>query len=156
MTDVFEMILVDSERFGVFEARAIDVWRFPFGLDGFPHLRTFTFKVPVSPGERPDAFLWMVSLEDRTWSVPIIDPEILYGEKFVGSLRAADLEPLALAYGDEVEVRHFASPDCRTVNLQSPLVFNPRTRRGVQSTFCEVLAVRAELPDEYWRAGEEH
>jgi len=110
----------DSTRFGRLELEPDQLLRFPLGLIGIPG--SDYALVATKPGA---AILWLQSLHDPGFALPIVDPRLPYPD-FELKLSAADEQLVAqLGEGErQVFVTVAAKPDPQesTVNLRAPLV----------------------------------
>jgi flagellar assembly factor FliW len=113
-------IIIESSRFGNLEVEEQEIVEFPLGLIGIAG-RGYVFVDP-----KPDStFRWLHSVEDPTFSLPVVDPRRVL-PSFALSVGAEErlrigAEDLAAA---EVyaTVRASADPTQTTLNLRAPIV----------------------------------
>ncbi|HTM10425.1 MAG TPA: flagellar assembly protein FliW [Verrucomicrobiae bacterium] len=107
---------------------------FPEGLFGFATPRYFTLNPYLPPDGSPSPFFLLQSNEDDL-CFPLISPELLileYKPEPPAELLAK------LGAGSQAELAAFAIVTLRerveeiTVNLQGPILLNPRSRLGLQ------------------------
>ena len=134
---------VDHRRFGAIEVPEGDVLRFG-GIPGFPDADRFA----LLRGDRPSAFLWLVSLDDPELAFAVTDPRTI----FPGYCPKVDAQARARVEAeehDELEILAVATvrDGEATLNLAAPVVVNPRSRRGAQVVLeDEAVSARTPLP----------
>ena len=107
---------------------------FPEGLFGFATPRYFTLSAYLPPDGSPSPFFLLQSNEDDL-CFPLISPDLLIADykpeppsellAKLGAGSSADLAPFAIVtLRDQMEEI--------TVNLQGPILLNPRSRLGLQ------------------------
>jgi flagellar assembly factor FliW len=125
---VSERIEIETERFGVVEAEASELFELP-GMPGFPRARRFV----VRGHDRGTAFAWMVCADDPALAFVIANPWDLVPE-YAPALSPRVLRALEVESADELQLLAIASfsREGATLNLAAPIAINPRTRRGMQ------------------------
>lgn len=122
-------------QFGEMDFEEKHVVYFPEGIIGFEECKKFL----IVNDEGSEPFSWLVSLDDREISFPVIDPSLLqrdYPERFFGS-ESVTLFSVAAIKADLAQ---------STVNLKSPLVINNTDRTGKQVVLdTDVLDIRTPL-----------
>lgn len=111
-----------NHQFGEIEYAQEHVYDFPEGIIGFEHLHKFI--IINDPETEP--FRWLLSVEDKEFCVPILDPkfiEPLYqaSERFEEGVTVAVIVSLK----EPIEQS--------TVNLRSPLLIDAGKHLGKQS-----------------------
>jgi flagellar assembly factor FliW len=110
-----------NHQFGEIEYAEEHVYEFPEGIIGFEQLRQFL----VINDADSEPFRWLLSIEDKDFCVPILDP------KFIDPLyevtnRFEEGTTVAVIASLKEQAEH------STVNMRSPLVFHPLARTGKQ------------------------
>lgn len=110
-----------NRQFGEVEFDQDHVFTFAEGLIGFEHLKRFV----LIHDQNSEPFRWLVSIDDEDVSLPMIDPELLV-ERYntINAFRDGDIVAVVASLKDPIEES--------TVNLRSPLVFDARSRTGMQ------------------------
>lgn len=121
----------NTARFGELEVPEEQLVYFPQGLPGFENLRQFTWI--NSSEELP--FSFMQSVEDGNVTFITADPFLFYPE-YSFALSDSVKEELQLESEGDVQIKAIItireSLDSATINLQSPIVVNTRTRVAKQ------------------------
>lgn len=110
-----------NHQFGEIEYTNEHVFDFPDGVIGFEHLHKFI----VLNDAETDPFRWLVSVEDEEFSLPILDPkfvEPLY--EVTNSFEQGLTVAVVVSLNEPIE--------SSTVNLRSPLLFDPNKHTGKQ------------------------
>jgi flagellar assembly factor FliW len=129
---------IESPRFGTLDVDLDKVIEFPRGLPGFEDCRRFTL---LSPSETDPKFFILQSLDDPAVAFHVTDPA-RFG--FSYEITLTDEESAELQLDDPsqaVVVVMLSKPDeasAVTANLNSPLVINLETRRGLQHLFARL------------------
>lgn len=113
-------------------------FNFPAGIVGFEQFKSF--QVFHEDG-KPTVF-WLQSLDDSTVSFPIVSPELLDLEyqielsdedcALIGLESAADAVIVVIVYRSEAEGGKIAA------NTRSPVILNPKSRKGMQKVLQQV------------------
>jgi flagellar assembly factor FliW len=124
-------VTIHSDLLGPLTVPAQDLVAFPVGLFGFPECRSFA----LVAAER-DGMYWLQSADYGTLAFLLIDP-FRFVEGYAVDLAATDLAELEATEPADVAVLAIVTlPATRaelpTVNLQGPVAFNLRLRRGKQ------------------------
>jgi len=122
---------VELPRFGSFTYAEEEVFRFPWGLPGFPALRHWlALTLPTQPN-----FVWLQSLDDLKVAIPTCDPYMVF-ESYNPKLPAYAVAALEIADPGEFTLLcvMVATADAEemTMNLMAPIVVNLRTRQARQ------------------------
>ncbi len=135
-----------NSQFGAFELPDEAIYEFPHGLLGFEELR----RLGIYHVDEHAPFEWLVSVDSPEVCFPLISPMLLHPGYFVpvGNVerRALDARP------DEplvplVIVTVGPGPGGLSANMRGPILFNPRSRKGMQVVLFESsYSVRAEIP----------
>lgn len=141
---------IESPRFGTLEVEPSRIIEFPRGLVGLEECKRFSLFHPE--GDKPSYFI-LQSLDDPALAFHIADPA-QFG--FAHEVILSDEEVADLALGDAGQrvVNSVADPLAQVVvvvilskespeqplraNLNSPLVINLETRRGLQHVFARL------------------
>jgi len=130
---------IDAPRSGTLTVDPDRVIEFPNGLPGFEACCRYTLMLPDEGAETPRYFI-LQSLDDASIAFNIADPA-LFGFNY--EINLADEEAAALDLADPAEAAVVVmlvkegSGELRA-NLKAPLVFNLRTRRGLQHVFSHL------------------
>jgi len=132
-------------RFGDVEYHPENTILFPRGLLGFESLREFI----VMPSEADDPLICLQSLEDAQVAFLLVDPRRYFPEYQITPGRQ-EMEMLEIN-GDEdsctLTMITVHSDQSVTLNLVAPVVYAPRTQRGVQMVLENTeYSVRTPLP----------
>jgi flagellar assembly factor FliW len=111
----------NNVQFGDMDFEEKHVVYFPEGIIGFEECRKFL----VVNDESSDPFRWLVSLDDRDLSFPVIDPALVQSDFFSTNFPAQDVSVLSV-----VAIKTDLAQS--TVNLKSPIVINNADRTGKQ------------------------
>lgn len=139
---------IDSPRFGTLEVEPSKVIEFPRGLPGFEHCRRFSLFHPE--GEDPKYFI-LQSLDDADVAFHIADPA-RFG--FSYEIALSDEEAAELQFSDPTSIvvtvmLSRSAPDTPlSANLNSPLVINLASRRGLQHVFAQLNYAVKQKPAE--------
>ncbi|MEN3043198.1 MAG: flagellar assembly protein FliW [Fervidobacterium sp.] len=119
-------------RLGEFDLNENEVLFFPEGIPGFESLKKFAI---ISLEETRPIF-WLVSLEDETVALPIIDPWIVE-EDYEVELSQNELQILKIEDPNDLVVWcvvtiPIGKPEETTVNLKAPIVINLKNGIGLQ------------------------
>lgn len=119
-------------RLGEIDINENEIIVFEKGLPGFENLKKFSIvslkdTLPV---------LWLVSLEDESVSLPIIDPWIVNRE-YEFEISQEDIEELEIKDKEKVAVWVILTiphgkPEETTVNLKAPIVISLESGKGKQ------------------------
>jgi flagellar assembly factor FliW len=124
-------ITVELPRFGSCSYTASEVIEFPWGLPGFPTLRSW---LPLNLESQP-SFVWLQSLDDHAVALPAIDPWMLF-ESYDPKLPAYAFTSLEIREAGDFATLCIVvvSPNAEemTINLMAPVVINLRSRKGRQ------------------------
>lgn len=141
---------IESPRFGTLEVEPSRIIEFPRGLVGLEECKRFSLFHPE--GDKPSYFI-LQSMDDPALAFHIADPA-QFG--FAHEVILSDEEVADLALGDAGQrvVNSVADPLAQVVvvvilskespeqplraNLNSPLVINLETRRGLQHVFARL------------------
>jgi flagellar assembly factor FliW len=123
---------VYETRLGKFEIKDNEIVTFPQGIPGFEHLRRFA----VVSFEETKPICWLVSLEDETVALPIIDPWLIENEYEV-ELSEDEMKILQVNDPSDVIIWSVVTipngkPEQTTVNLKAPIVINLKSGLGMQ------------------------
>lgn len=121
-------MLIETERFGIFELKDKKTLQFPNGIPGFEELRSFI----LLEAEENKPLLWLQSIENKHIALPVVIPFELIGDYYV-DVRESELSDLNLEAPDDLLILCVVviPEDVRkmTANLASPIVIN--AKRGV-------------------------
>lgn len=121
-------MLIETERFGIFELKDKKTLHFPNGIPGFEELRSFI----LLETEENKPLLWLQSIENKHIALPVVIPFELIGDYYV-DVRENELSDLNLEAPDDLLILCVVviPEDVRkmTTNLASPIVIN--AKRGV-------------------------
>jgi flagellar assembly factor FliW len=133
---------IDIERFGLTEVHVdLDtVFTFPEGIAGFEDCKRF--KIFHEEGAGKPTIFWLQSLDDKDVMFPIVTPDLLDLEYQI-ELSDADVALLGLENTEDSAVaiivyRNQADAANIAANTRSPLIFNLKTRQGMQKVLQEV------------------
>lgn len=119
-------------RLGDFELQENEIITFPEGIPGFEELKKFA----VISLDETKPICWLVSLEDESVALPIIDPwlveedyEIELSENELRILKVED--PSDIVVWSVVTIP-FGKPEESTVNLKAPIIINLKNGIGMQ------------------------
>lgn len=125
----------NNVQFGDMDFEEKHVVYFPEGIIGFEDCRKFL----VVNDEGSDPFRWLVSLDDRDLSFPVIDPALVQSDYFSTNFPSQDVSVLSV-----VAIKTDLAQS--TVNLKSPIVIHNADRTGKQIVLeNEHLGVRTPL-----------
>lgn len=122
---------IEFPRFGAISYTAEEIIEFPWGIPGFPQLRSWlALSVPTN-----ENFVWLQSLDDHKVAIPTADPYMVfedYNPKLpVYAIAALDIQDASdftvlcvVVVGKDAEEM--------TMNLFAPVVVNLRSRRARQ------------------------
>lgn len=124
--------MVFSTKLGELELQENEIITFPNGIPGFEHLKRFS----VISLTETSPICWLVSLEDDSVALPIIDPWLVV-EDYEVNLSEEDVEVLGVEDPSDLVVWVVVtippgSPEQATVNLKAPVVVNLRNGTGLQ------------------------
>ncbi|ODN31446.1 flagellar assembly protein FliW [Fervidobacterium thailandense] len=124
--------MIFSTKLGKFELQENEIVTFPNGIPGFEHLRKFSV---ISLNET-NPICWLVSLEDDSVALPVIDPWLII-EDYEVNLSEEDVKVLDVQDPSDLVVWAVVTippgaPEQATVNLKAPIVINLRNGTGVQ------------------------
>ncbi|OGL64767.1 MAG: hypothetical protein A3J27_15225 [Candidatus Tectomicrobia bacterium RIFCSPLOWO2_12_FULL_69_37] len=128
---------VETTRFGPLEFASGQLYELTEGLLGFPLLKRF-----ILIGNEADGgpFRWLQSLEEPALAFVVIDPDWL-APGYRSELPRAALEAAGLDRPEEGTVLALVTipenPQEMTANLKGPLLFNSKTRQGLQLVLDE-------------------
>lgn len=119
-------------KLGTFELNDNEILEFPRGLPGFEHLRKFS----VISLRETYPICWLVSLQDETVALPVVDPWIIV-ENYEVELSDEDVAQLNTSDPSELMVWVVltippGNPFGATANLRAPIVVNSKTGIGLQ------------------------
>ncbi len=119
-------------RLGDFELEDNEIITFPNGIPGFEHLKKFA----VISLEETKPIFWLVSLEDETIALPIIDPWLIK-EDYEIELSEDELKILNVEDPSDIVIWcvvtiPFGKPQEATVNLRAPIIINLKSGIGMQ------------------------
>ena len=122
---------ITTKAFGDIEIDERQVLYFPNGIIGFEQLKDYAF---LDAAQQP--FYWLQSLDDAEIAFILIDPHI-FRPNYSPDVAEEDIEELSLESAEDLLVFAIVTiPEDQnrmTANLQGPLLFNRKTRRGRQS-----------------------
>lgn len=124
--------MVFTTKLGEFELHESEIITFPQGIPGFEHLRKFSV---ISMAET-SPICWLVSLEDDSVALPIIDPWLIL-EDYEVNLSEDDVKLLGVEDPSDLVVWAVVTippgaPEQATVNLKAPVVINLKNGTGLQ------------------------
>lgn len=111
-----------NRQFGEIEYANDHVFSFPEGIIGFEQLRKF---IVINDAE-VEPFRWLVSIEDEDISLPILDPNFI-DPLYEVTNQFGEGKTVAVVASLKDPIEH------STVNLRSPLLFNPVERTAQQT-----------------------
>lgn len=119
-------------RLGDFDLNENEILFFPEGIPGFESLKKFA----IIALEETRPIFWLVSLEDETVALPIIDPWIVE-EDYEVELSQNELQILKIEDPNDLVVWcvvtiPIGKPEETTVNLKAPIVINLKNGIGLQ------------------------
>lgn len=127
---------IKTHRFGDLEVSQEQVLRFREGLIGFPSKKRFVL-LPVG---RSSPLWWLQAADDPYLAFVVMDPTTVIPD-YRPSIPPRDLAAVGLASVDEAQLLVLvvipSDPAEMTVNLQGPIVLNPRTRAARQVVLGE-------------------
>lgn len=124
-------MLVETDRFGVFEMDESKKLEFPSGIPGFEDLHEFV----IIKNESTFPIYWLQSLESKYIALPVI---MLFGliEDYTVQLRDDELKELCVESQDDLLVMNVVviQEDITkmTANLAAPIIINARAGLGRQ------------------------
>ena len=122
-------------QFGEMDFEEKHVVYFPEGIIGFEDCK----KVLVVNDENSDPFSWLVSLDDRELSFPVIDPSLVQHDYSAQFFKKENVTLFSVA---AIKTDLAQS----TVNLKSPIVINNTDRTGKQVVLdTDALNIRTPL-----------
>ena len=127
---------VETTRFGALEFAADRLYELPDGLVGFPLLKRF---ILIESKEEGSPFMWFQSVDEPSLAFIVVDPEWL-APGYRAELPAAAFERVGAAPGEAEALAIVTIPDNPqeiSANLKGPLLFHPKTRRGLQLVLDE-------------------
>ncbi len=123
-------MIVETEAFGAVDVAERDIITFAQGILGFPDYTDY-----VLLPQRETAFAFLQSIEEPSLRFVVIMPELVRPD-YTCSLSEAQAQELAIQSAADAEVFAIVTvPDdvtAMTVNLQAPVIVNPRHRLGKQ------------------------
>ncbi|HEX8987081.1 MAG TPA: flagellar assembly protein FliW [Rhodocyclaceae bacterium] len=129
---------IESPRFGTLEVDLDKVIEFPRGLPGFEDCHRFTV---LSPSDNDPKYFVLQSLDDPAVAFYVADPA-RFGFSYEIALSDEETAELQLTDPSQaVVVVLLTKPDENaklSANLNSPLVLNLATRRGLQHLFARL------------------
>jgi flagellar assembly factor FliW len=137
---------LSNSQFGEFELPDEATYEFPHGLLGFEELRRYG----ILHLEEHAPFEWLVALDAPEVCFPLLSP-LLLNPRY--AVPVGNVERKALAAGPDetlvplviVTVGQGKTP--LTANMRGPILFNPKSRKGMQVVLFEsTYPVRAEIP----------
>ncbi len=121
-------VTVNSERFGQLEVEEDGVIEFPHGLIGIDGTR-----YALLPLEDDSPFVWLHSLDDPAFALPVMSPWPLFTDYAV-EISDAEAEQLGITEPDAtavyVTVRASEDPAACSANLRAPILI--AGKRGFQ------------------------
>ena len=143
-SDAAGVITISHRRAGELRVAEKDALRFE-GIPGFPEARRWA----LLAHDTPSLYSWLVSLDDATLALPVLDPRPAF-PGYAPKLSRGVLEALGDPVPETVVVLAIAnlSKQPPVVNLAAPLLVNPENRRGLQAILEEDQPVAAQLPDD--------
>ncbi len=135
-----------NSQFGEFELSDEAVYDFPHGLLGFEELRRFG----LYHQDEYAPFEWMVSVDAPEICFPLLSP-ILLNPAYTVPLGNVERKALDSEVNDTlvplVIVTVGTGKGAVTANLRGPILFNPKSRKGMQVVLFESsYPVKAEIP----------
>jgi flagellar assembly factor FliW len=123
---------LETERFGEITVRAEDIIRFVKPILGFEHLTQFT----LIDHDEDSPFQWLQSLEDASLAFVVTNPT-LFNLPYDFTLPEDACTALGLHHAEEASVLTLVTvpdhePIKMTVNLLGPIVYNTKSREGMQ------------------------
>ena len=133
-------------KFGEFTYAESEIYEFPWGLPGFPHLRRF---LALQLEEQPN-FVWLQSVDDVNIALPTANPWVIFEdyEPKLPSYATSSLE-LDDPSGFTVLCVMIVTKNAEemTMNLLAPIIVNLRTRKARQiSLEGSDYSVRTPIP----------
>jgi len=136
---------IDTDRFGVLEAKSSDLISFKEGILGFESLQKF---IVLDPGDKT-FILWLQSVEDPKVAFPILEPKFLRPD-FSLTLAPFERQHLELETDQEIVAYCILTIPSNieeiSANLKAPLVINKIKRLGRQIVLQETkLEIRQNI-----------
>jgi flagellar assembly factor FliW len=126
----------DTTRFGQIEVKPEDIMIFPDGPLGFPDCTRFTFV----DEERAAPFRMLQSLDNPALALVVVDPLIARPDYHI-DVTVEDLKLIKAESTENLLVYSIVTMNRNihevTVNLQGPLVINPKQKLGHQFVLIE-------------------
>ena len=123
--------MVYKTKLGEIEVPEDDVITFEDGIPGFERLKKFSV---VSNGSDP--IFWLVSLEDPSVALPVVNPWIIRVDYAI-EIPSDVMEELGIEREEDVNIWAVLvipedDPTSMTVNLMAPIVVNSKKGKGKQ------------------------
>lgn len=109
-----------NHQFGEFEYEQKHVVDFPEGIIGFEDFKKFI----VIDDEDSQPFRWLVSLEDKNFCLPLINPELINESYEIPKLKGNTSVFVIATLREPLENS--------TINLRSPIIIDNDTQIGIQ------------------------
>lgn len=117
-------------RFGDVEYDPANLLHFPAGMIGFPTLHDFI----VMPNKKEGPLFWIQSVDDPDIAFVLTDPSNFFLNYQI-SPKESEKNSLKITDNDDCFVLSVVTvpPDQKiTLNLAAPILFSPKTNRGIQ------------------------
>lgn len=139
---------IETRDFGAMDIDEKQVVRFVQPILGFEEQRDYVLLYDDAVG---DCFIWLQSLQDKDTCFILLPPEAAVGH-YCPSLPKESLELLEMEQPDQAAFRVIAVVPQEfknaTVNLKSPIVFNPQKLLAAQVVLDENYPIRARLVEQ--------
>ncbi len=117
-------------RFGEVEYDPANLLHFPAGMIGFPTLHNFI----VMPNKKEGPLFWIQSIDDPDIAFVLTDPSNFFPNYQVAP-EDSEKNSLKITDDDDCFILSVVTvpPDQKiTLNLAAPILFSPKTNRGIQ------------------------
>lgn len=138
-------MIIETKYFGqltIDEATIVDMVQ---PVYGFENARRYTL---ISDQELGEAFFWLQAIEEGSTCFILVNP-LAFALRVPQQLTPELLELLQVSSIEELDVAYLLnvqdSLENATVNLKSPLVFNPVTKQAAQVILAEDLPLKERL-----------
>lgn len=134
---------IHTQRFGILELNAEQLFLFPQGLIGMETLRQWA----LLPDPDNDSVAWLQSASRGDRAIAVVSPRAFF-EDYRVHLTRRDLASLHMQAGSEVYVLSTVSGHVGklTTNLRSPLLLNLSRRLGCQVITNDEQPIQRQLP----------
>ncbi len=136
-------MIIKTERFGEIEIDEKNIITFPSGILGFPHIKRYVF----IKEEENDVFLWLQGIEDDV--AFIITNPLFFKPDYRIEIPVEEIKELETENIEDINIYVIVTippdPKFTSINLQGPILINPRKNLGKQ-----VVLVNDNYPLKYF------